>query len=136
MADFNHWQDLADALPDILSQVVRKTAFDIAADAAQAAPVDTGFLRNSIYVATWDTSTYARGGYGDGHQELLPEVDVPEDETTAYVAVGASYGVYLEFGTRFMNAQPYFFPAMERGGDAFDAAMEKIEAKLAKVAGG
>lgn len=134
MADsFNNFQTLADILPDTVSQLVRKTAFDIAAKARKAAPVDTGFLRNSIYVETWDQSTYADGGYGDAQHELLPPIEGSDDQYTAYVAVGASYGVYLEFGTRHMSAQPFFFQAVEDVGDKFDAAMEKIRDRLERA---
>ncbi|HEU4752061.1 MAG TPA: HK97-gp10 family putative phage morphogenesis protein [Armatimonadota bacterium] len=57
-----------------LSQVVRKAAFDVEAQAKVNAPVDTGFLRNSIQAEM-------------------------KGELTAEVTVGAEYGVLVEFGT-------------------------------------
>lgn len=132
MAGFNHFPELADALGEVLSQVVRKTAFDMASHASNAAPVDTGFLANSIYVATWDTSTYAdKTGIS---LDLLPEVAIPADEYTAFVAVGANYGIYVEMGTRFMPAQPYFYPAVDAVEPAFEAALAAVEKKFTSLA--
>lgn len=38
------------------------------------------------------------------------------DVTDTYVFVGTSlkYGLWLEFGTRYMNARPWLYPALER----------------------
>jgi HK97 gp10 family phage protein len=56
--------------------------------AKQKAPVETEFLRESIQANT---------------SEPLRKV----------VNVGAEYGIYQEFGTTRMSAQPYFVPAVE-----------------------
>lgn len=84
-----------------LSALVRTSAFRIEQQAKTAAPVDTGMLRNSI------------------HTQIL-------DETTAMVAVGAEYGVYVEFGTRYQAAQPYFIPAVEQVVHSFGGELKKI----------
>lgn len=156
--NFNHFSDIAEKLPDILGKVVRKTAFDIQAKAQTMAPVATGFLRNSIYTVTDEKSTYGRGvsvakapkagkkGYvsrgqlksfvkrraNQRQQEamLLAEVAGPDGPTTAYVAVGAQYGVYVEFGTTHMPARPYFYPAVESARYGFDEALSAIESQL------
>ena len=130
MADFNHLSAIANAVPDAIKQVVVKTAMDIQAGAASSAPVDTGFLRNSIYTVTPDGSSYGQSG-GPTHKDsyLLPEVG-PAEETTAYVAVGANYGIYVEMGTRHMAAEPYFYPAVEAARQPFIDAMSKLEDKL------
>lgn len=78
-----------DRTHDELSRLVRTAAFQIEQQAKIAAPVDTGFLRGSIQT------------------EIL-------DPMTARVSVGAEYGIYVEFGTRYMAAQPYFIPAAEQ----------------------
>jgi HK97 gp10 family phage protein len=124
MACFNNFSKIAATLPKALSQAVRKTALDIQADAASRAPVDTGFLRNSIYTVTSDGSTY------QGGDKALPEVQAPGDDQTAYVAVGANYGIYQEMGTTRTPAQPYFYPAVEAARGPFEQAMAKIEDKL------
>lgn len=85
----------------LAGQVVRKTALDIEAQAKLRAPVDTGFLRNSIQM----NST---------------------GELSAEVIVGAEYGLYLEFGTSRMGARPFLNPAVEFARPAFEAAMRKL----------
>lgn len=128
---FNKFGKMADALFPILSAAVRKTAFDLQADAAANAPVDTGFLKNSIYVTTSTDSTYGSGGTsGKGDSSLLPPVDAPSKSTVAYVAVGANYGIYLEMGTRFMPAQPYFYPAAETAKEQLAAVVDAVAAQI------
>lgn len=160
MAGFNHFDKIADSLEPTLSKIIKKTAFDIQAKAAQKAPVDTGFLRNSIYVVTDGTSTYGRGVQRAGKlktkgvitrrrlqahvrrldrqraQEamLLPEMAPPPDGLTAYVAVGASYGIFLEFGTHRHAAKPYFYPAVEAVRPGLEAALSAVADKLAEAA--
>lgn len=133
---FNHFQDLADALPDVLSKVVRKTAFEIQSDAQSLAPRDTGFLANSIYVKTSKDSSYSQAGQPSKEgSSLLPEVETPPDDQTAYVAVGANYGIYVEYGTRYTPAQPYLTPAVEAGKEALEAAAMEIEGMLKGASG-
>src|SRR5260221_14171422 len=133
---FNHWGEIANNLRPALKRVVRKTAKEIAAGAAIFAPVDTGFLQASIYVQTSTSSTYGKGGhvnmtpYQALHHDLLPETDPPTDDLTAHVAVGASYGIYVEYGTRFMPAQPFFEPAVALAQPVFDAELKLIEPSL------
>lgn len=68
----------------------------IVARAQQLAPVATGALRNSInYVVMYNE--------GGGRHELVIQVGMP-------------YGVYQEFGTRFMSPHPYIRPAINRVG--------------------
>jgi HK97 gp10 family phage protein len=130
MESFNHFPHVANALPLATSRAVRKVAFDIQADAQSLAPVDTGFLKSSIYVVTSSSSTYGQAIGASGERYLLPEVEKPEDNQTAYVAVGANYGIYLEMGTRFMPAQPYFYQAVEWGRADLDDALAQIESQL------
>lgn len=128
----NHWAGLAAAMPEVIHQMVRKTAFDLAAQARTSAPVDTGFLANSIYVETSTDTTYGSGGtHGAGDSYLLDPVETPEDDYTAYVGVGANYGEYVEYGTRYMAAQPYFQPAVDSAGASLDEALSKVSDQLA-----
>ena len=130
MAGFNRFPELAAQFGPILSQVVRKTALDLQAQAATAAPVDTGFLRNSIYMVASDGSTYGGTGSPPGDSYLMQEVAAPDDQYTAYVAVGANYGAYVELGTRHMPAQPYFYPAVDAVAPSFEAALGSLEGQL------
>lgn len=123
--DFNHFDAIADVVPQIISQLVRKAAYDVMAGAQQRARVDTGFMRSSVYVELSDSSTYGNGVFGGGEQ--LPEIPRAEDETTAYVAVGASYGIYQEMGSRHSPAHPYLVPALEAVRPKFLAALQRLE---------
>jgi len=78
------------------SQVVRGAAFLCQRVAVQRAPVDTGFLRNSITVG---------GIYGG---TLTPGA------LAAQVGPEAAYGAFVEFGTSRAGAQPYLTPAAEQ----------------------
>lgn len=77
-----------------MSLIVRKTAFDIEADAKILAPVDTGNLRNSI----------STDFTGDGRSAGM----------AAEIGPTAEYGIYQEFGTSVMPGQPFLGPAYDR----------------------
>lgn len=128
MAGFNNWTKIALAIHEGTAQAVKKVAFDVQADAQAHAPVDTGFLRNSIYTVTSEQSTYHSGG------QMLPEIQKPSDDQTAYVAVGAEYGTYIEYGTSHMAPQPFLTPAMERASAAFDSALRITQDIMEKAA--
>jgi len=83
----NRW---ASAKRDLIKKAglaTQKIARDIEAEAKLRAPVDTGFLRNSI------------------HAESVGPL-------RAVVQVGAEYGMHVEYGTRYMAAQPFLAPAI------------------------
>jgi len=62
-------------------------AADVKALAKQLAPVRTGHLRSSIYakIQGW----------------------------VAEIGAEATYALFVEFGTRYMQAQPYLYPAIQ-----------------------
>ena len=125
--------ELAEKLTKALDEAVRKAAFDIQAAAQAAAPVDTGFLKNSIYVVTDNgQSTYGAIQEPTDGQEALPEVEPPKRHQ-ATVAVAANYGVYVEFGSAHGPAQPYLTPAVALVAPQFLAALEKMEALMEAV---
>lgn len=97
----NHLTRIAAELRPKASAIVRKTAFQIEADAKQRAAVDTGAMRGSIQ-AVMDT------------------------DLEATIAVGVDYAAYVEYGTYKMPAQPYMTPAAEAARPSFDAAFQKI----------
>jgi hypothetical protein len=135
MAGFNHFGDIAAVIPQATSQVVRKTAFDIQAGYQGTAARDTGFMANSSYVVTSQDSNYGGAGSPPKGATLLPEVAGPPDDQTAYVAVGASYAIDVELGTRFQPAQPAFFPAVEAVRPGFESAVAAIEQQMKAAAG-
>jgi HK97 gp10 family phage protein len=85
-------------------------AADVEALAKHLVPVKTGFLRGSIYARV--------------------------QEWVAEVGAEATYACMVEFGTRYMRARPYLFPAVQEHlprleqiiCEAIDAA--KVEAGL------
>jgi len=62
-------------------------AADIKALAKQLAPVRTGHLRSSIYAKI--------------------------SEWVAEIGAEATYALFVEFGTRYMQARPYLYPAIQ-----------------------
>lgn len=126
---YNLIPEIGEKLEVAANQILRKAALDCEAAAKGNAPVATGFLRDSIYTRTATSSGYGQAGEPPPGAELLPEVDKP-DSGTAYVAVGANYGVFVEFGTSKMAAQPYLVPAAEAVGPSFVAAMAELESFL------
>lgn len=129
----NHFAAIAEAFPEAVGKVVRKTAFDLQA-AMQAhiranGQIDTGFLVNSVYVVTSEDNSYNSGG----HADAFASVDAPREPTTAYVAVAANYGAYQNYGTRFQPARPFVEPAVDEVRPEFEAAMSAVEQYLKAV---
>ena len=139
VTSFNHWPQIAAGYKRELKKTVREVAVSIKDDASAAAPELTGFLAGSIYVKTATSSTYGTGHvsmtpYQALHHELFPEVETP-DEYEAMIAVAATYGIYLEMGTRFMPPQPYWYQAVDNGGAYLDFLLSQIEGNIAAEVG-
>lgn len=96
----NRIPELIAKFPAAVSDVVKKTAFDILDDAQEEAPIVTGYLASSI------TATI--------------------DEFRAEVQPAAEYAAFVEFGTYKMRAQPYLIPAANKNEPRFVAAIEKM----------
>lgn len=85
-------------------------AADVKALAQQLVPVRTGHLRSSIYAKI--------------------------SEWVAQIGAQATYALFVEFGTRYMRARPYLYPAIQQYlprleriiSDALEAA--KVEVGL------
>jgi HK97 gp10 family phage protein len=111
LSEFNRLSyQLAGAGPRVaplMRLVVRKTAADIERDAKTFAPVDTGFLRNSIGITMAGNVYYA----------------------AAEIGPTAEYGVYVEYGTSRMAPAAYMGPAFDRHSGEFIAAMEELAAR-------
>ena len=82
--------------------IVRTNVIEMNRTASRLAPVDTGFLRRSIIFEV------ANGGL------------------TATSTVGAEYAPYLEYGTRFMSAQPFMRPAYNQQKAKFKSDMGRL----------
>jgi len=119
---FNHLPQIAKRLKPAVQEIISEAAILIEASASSGAPFRSGFLAGSVYSVTpkWG-STYGSAVVSPpGDSYLLPE-ETPPNDTSAIVAVAANYGVYVEFGTRFMAAQPFFYQAVEDGAAYLDS---------------
>lgn len=89
-------------LGDIETKLHRAGAA-VVARAQSLAPVDTGALRASIgYVVAGETG----------------------QRMTLSIQVGMPYGIYQEFGTRYMRPHPYIRPALNEIGRIFGADIQ------------
>jgi hypothetical protein len=131
MMSFNHFSDIAKSFTPLLHTAVTNTAKGIVSDFSANCAYDTGFMSESGYIVTSDESTYGegmepirKGAY------LLPEVEAPDNETTAIAAIGANYTVFVELGTRFQSAQPAFYPAVDRASTTFESELNNVVDEL------
>ncbi len=139
-ADFDNIEAVMRAIHDGTILGVREATKQVASDGSGWAPVDTSFLRESVYYVTSDLSTYSQAvGKAqsiDAFRKVLPEVDAPLSDTEGVAAVAASYGLPVELGTSRSGAQPYMTPAAEamRGklGDIVADSINKAIRSAAK----
>lgn len=94
---------------ELASLAVRKSGADVEKIAKQAAPVDTGFLRNSIHTTVTGSSM---------HEAISVEV-----------GPSANYGGYVEYGTSRMRPQPYMGPAFDKVVPGFVEALKQAGEK-------
>ena len=92
--DERAWLKLANRVDVNTGHAVRTWAANVKRLSKAKAPVRTGRLRDSIESQR----------IGPKHWK---------------VNVGAYYGVYVEYGTRYMSAQPYFRPAIKVANKIF-----------------
>lgn len=90
-----------------VSKLIKNTLHNIERDAKKSCPVDTGRLRSSI--TTNIISTYS-----------------------GEVGTNVEYAGWVEYGTRYQSAQPYFEPAVEKNEDKFNEELDKIIEELIK----
>ena len=90
---------------------------NITAQAKALTPVDTGFLRGSLMWKVPGTE----GGFEQGNK-----VTVKPEKESGLVGSAMEYAIYVEFGTRYMDAQPYLRPAVMM--EAFGAKAEQVMA--------
>ena len=86
----------------MVKKVVRYHGAALQRKAMTAAPVDTGNLKRSV------------------------DLEITDGGLTATVEPTEEYASYVEYGTRFMNAQPYMRPSLEDQGAAFKADLGKL----------
>ena len=90
------------AVLDDVKRVVAHNGAQLQEKAQRNAPVDTGTLKRSIVLSTEDHGL------------------------TAEVEPIAEYAPYVEYGTRFMNAQPFVGPAFQEQKVKFKKDLKKL----------
>lgn len=90
------------ATMDDVKQAVKINTSEMQNQAMRRAPVDTGNLKRMI------------------------EIDFSDGGLTGKVTSSAGYSGYLEWGTRFMSAQPYMRPSFKVVGGQFDRDMSRL----------
>lgn len=87
---------------NIVKTVVKRNGAELQKKAQGYAPVDTGTLKRSIGLSIKD------GGMA------------------AVVAPATDYAEYVEYGTRFMESQPFLRPALGEQKQIFKKELEKV----------
>ncbi len=131
--------NILDVLDKATIESTLEVAIEAAANAKTHCPVAEekgGRLRNSIM---WKTKTN-EGGLNDEDGSTAPyKVDEnPRSDKEAIVGFNLNYGIYQEFGTRYMAPQPFLRPSMAlaRGAKTADIIKkineENLRGKLKK----
>ncbi len=103
---------------ELLAQTAARVAQETILNINENDQIDTGFMINTVYFRTQDSSTYGEtaesgvrswdpgkhgGQAGERLTEKAPEAEVPGD-MVALVAVGANYAIYQEMSQSFLYA--------------------------------
>ena len=91
-----------DAQMKAAKRIMQKNGAELQAGAQRNAPVDTGNLKRSI------------------------GLEIRDDGLTAEVEATADYAPYVEWGTRFMKAQPFVRPAFNTQKEKFKQDMDRL----------
>lgn len=65
-------------------------------------------------------------GYSTGDTKRSINTVITDGGLTAEVEPGTDYSPYVEYGTRFMDAEPFVRPAFEAQSQKFKADLEKL----------
>jgi hypothetical protein len=107
---FNNFGKIAAALPIALGEIVSETADEgrqnIQGFIISNGQVKTGFMHDSTHVE-------------DG-----------PDAQTKFIICGAFYGIFQNYGTRFLPARPFWEPGIEQTRPGFEARLGALESRL------
>ena len=87
---------------DRVVPVIRRNTTQAQAKAMRLAAVDTGFMKRSITM----------------------RIDITG--LAGYIVAGASYSSYVEFGTRYMDSQPFMRPAAREQAPIFISDLRNL----------
>lgn len=66
-------------------------------------------------------------GYSTGETKRSISLEIKDSGLTAVVAPNTEYAVYPEYGTRFMEAEPFVKPALDSVESGFIEDLEKMD---------
>ena len=112
---------------EALVLALRKIGLKAESYVMNLAPVDTGFLRNSITHGLGGLNT-SKAVYEADDKERNPAIGKykgrfpvdDENHVTLYVGTNVEYAPYQELGTVKMKAQPYLRPGIESNQAEFE----------------
>lgn len=96
-----------------VKKAVRKNGSELQKKAQKNAPVGT-------------PQSTGIPGYVGGTLKRSIGLDITDGSMTAEVEPLAEYAAYVEYGTRYMNAQPYLKPAFNEQKKKFKQDMRKL----------
>lgn len=65
-------------------------------------------------------------GYQTGQTKRSIHMEIEDSGFSASVGPTTEYAPYLEYGTRFMDAQPFVYPSLDEQTAKFKADMKKL----------
>ena len=132
----NRLAEMGAKLPGAVSQIVKKSAFDLEAKAKALAPVDTGNMKSTIRTDITDggmSATVSVGAEYGAHVEYGTQPHVIRPRNGKYLAFPGSGGGTV-FATEVNHpgtrAQPFMTPAAEHVRPSFIAAFRSLERML------
>lgn len=72
-----------------------------------------------------DNADFTRG-YQTGTTKRSIKLEIEDDGMTAKVGPETDYSPYVEYGTRFMDAQPFVRPSVNEQAQKFKRDMQKL----------
>lgn len=67
-----------------------------------------------------------KGGYATGQTKRSIGLEIKDSGMAAEVGPETEYSPYVEYGTRFMSAQPFVRPALNEQKEKFKSDMQKL----------
>lgn len=89
-----------------IQRVVRKNGSDL----------NALMQRNAVFVK----------GYSTGATQRSIRLEMKDNDFTAIVAPHTDYSIYLEYGTRFMEAQPFIQPSFRKQREIFIKDLKEL----------
>ncbi len=110
VTEFNHFPQIAAALPLILADIVSEVA-DEGRQNIQGFIVSNGQVRT-------------------GYMHDSTHVEPGSDAQSKWIICGAFYGIFQNYGTRYMPGRPFWEPGLEQTRPGFEARLEGLESRL------